>query len=83
MTNQEDVLAAVTDHLEARGVERAKVSLGAELVRDLDLDSLDTMELTLAMEERFSIEIPDQELETLTTVQDAVELIQRRRTVRT
>ena len=75
---QQEVFEAVRQHLEGRGIDHDKVVLEADLVGDLDLDSLDTMELTLGMEERFSIEIPDEELERLRTVQDAVELIQRK-----
>jgi len=74
-------LDAIRAHLEGRGIDQARVIPDAELVRDLDLDSLDTMELTLSMEERFAIEIPDQDLEGLTTVRDAIELIQGQLTV--
>ena len=78
MATREDVLGAIREHLEGRGIDQARVVPEAELVRDLDLDSLDTMELTLSMEERFAIEIPDEDLEGLTTVRDAVELIEGR-----
>lgn len=75
MTDTE-IYGAVKEHLVGRGIDAEKVTMEAELVRDLDLDSLDTMELTLGMEERFGIEIPDSELEDLVTVSDAVRLIQ-------
>lgn len=78
METRDEVLDAIREHLEGRGIDQARVIPEAELVRDLDLDSLDTMELTLSMEERFAIEIPDEDLEALTTVRDAVELIQSR-----
>lgn len=74
MTDSE-IYGAVKEHLVGRGIDAEKVTMEAELVRDLDLDSLDTMELTLGMEERFGIEIPDSELEDLVTVSDAVRLI--------
>lgn len=75
MTDKQEVLAAIRDHLGGRGLDTATVTPEAKLLADLDLDSLDTMELTLALEERFSVEIPDQELEGLVTVADAVDLI--------
>ena len=80
-TKQEEIFEAVKTHLEGRGLDPEKIEVGADLLRDLDLDSLDTMELTLGMEERFGIEIPDAELEGLVTIQDAVELIDRKLTV--
>ena len=81
MTEQRETFEAVKEHLEGRGIEGDKITPEAELLRDLDLDSLDTMELTLGMEERFGIEIPDTELEDLVTVSDAVALIEKMRTV--
>ncbi len=78
MADRQEVFTAIRDHLSGRGLDAAKVVPEAQLLRDLDLDSLDTMELTLALEERFSVEIPDQELEGLVTVSDAVDLIQRK-----
>ena len=81
MTTQRDVFEAIKQHLEGRGLDSNKITLEAELLRDLDLDSLDTMELTLGMEERFAIEIPDAELEDLVTVADAVSLIEKTRSV--
>ena len=78
MTERAEIFGAVKQHLEGRGIEPAKITMDADLLRDLDLDSLDTMELTLGMEERFGIEIPDSELEGLATIEHAVELIERR-----
>ena len=78
MAAQQDVFAAVKEHLEGRGLAPEKIALEADLLRDLDLDSLDTMELTLGMEERFGIEIPDADLEGLTTIADAVALVERK-----
>lgn len=81
MPSQQEIFEAVKQHLEGRGIDPERIEMGSDLLRDLDLDSLDTMELTLGMEERFSIEIPDAELEDLATVQDAVVLIERKLTV--
>ncbi|MDQ3957593.1 MAG: phosphopantetheine-binding protein [Actinomycetota bacterium] len=78
MTDTDQVFSAIREHLTGRGLDGSKVVPEAELLRDLDLDSLDTMELTLALEERFAVEIPDADLEGLVTVADAVELIRRK-----
>ena len=78
---QVTVFEAVKEHLEGRGLATEKIVPEADLLRDLDLDSLDTMELTLGMEERFGIEIPDTELEGLVTIQDAVTMIERKMAV--
>lgn len=81
MTDGQVVLTAIREHLSGRGLDATKVVPEADLLRDLDLDSLDTMELTLGLEERFGIEIPDQELEGLVTVSDAVGLVERKMSV--
>jgi acyl carrier protein len=76
MAERQDVFAAVKEHLVGRGLDPDKIRPEADLIGDLDLDSLDTMELTLQMEEKFGIEIPDADLEDLQTVADAVSLIE-------
>jgi acyl carrier protein len=50
-------------------------------VRDLGLDSLDTVEVTMGLEERFGVEIPDTELEDVATVSDAVGLVEKKMAV--
>jgi len=79
MERGQEILQAMKDHLGERGVEVDKIVPEAELLKDLDLDSLDTVELTLGLEERFGIEVPDEELEDLVTVGDAVALIDSKR----
>jgi acyl carrier protein len=79
---QAEIFQAVRTHLEGRGIDENQITPQATLLGDLDLDSLDTMELTLQMEERFGIEIPDENLESLETVQDAIELIEQRTSAR-
>jgi acyl carrier protein len=59
------------------GVEAAKVVEGASFVDDLGADSLDTVELVMALEEEFGIEIPDTAAEKITTVQAAIDYIQK------
>jgi acyl carrier protein len=73
-----EILEVIKEHLAGRGMDTSKVTPDATLEGDLDLDSLDTVELTLAIEERYGIEIPDEDLEGLVTVRDAVELIRNR-----
>jgi acyl carrier protein len=83
VAKREEVLEAIKDHLGQRGIEASDVSEQSHLVNDLGLDSLDTVELTLGLEERFGIEIPDNELEGVATVGDAVTLIEKKLSVGT
>ncbi|SDY09045.1 acyl carrier protein [Citreimonas salinaria] len=62
----------VVEHL---NVEEEKVTEGASFIDDLGADSLDTVELVMAFEEEFGIEIPDDAAETIQTVGDAVKFI--------
>ena len=63
--------------VEQLGVEEAEVTGSASFVDDLGADSLDTVELVMAFEEAFDIEIPDEDAEKIKTVQDAVDYIQK------
>ncbi|MHB1168927.1 MAG: acyl carrier protein [Longimicrobiales bacterium] len=60
------------------GVEPEKVTLEASFVEDLGADSLDTVELVMAFEEEFGIEIPDEDAEKLQKVGDAVKYLQEK-----
>jgi len=62
--------------VEQLGVEVGQVNPGAKFVDDLGADSLDTVELVMALEEEFSLEIPDEDAEKITSVGDAVTYIQ-------
>jgi len=68
----EKVKAIVVEHL---GVENDKVTESASFIEDLGADSLDTVELVMAFEEEFGIEIPDDAAESIQTVGDAVSFI--------
>ena len=57
------------------GVDEAKVTADANFVDDLGADSLDQVELIMALEDEFDVEIPDDEAEKLKTVQDALNYI--------
>ena len=72
-TVKERITKIVIEHL---GVEESKVSLNASFVDDLGADSLDTVELVMAFEEEFDIEIPDETAEKIQTVQDAINYIE-------
>ncbi len=54
------------------------IPAGASFVDDLGADSLDTVEMVMAFEEEFSIEIPDEDAEKIKTVQDAVDYIEKK-----
>lgn len=60
------------------GVEPSKVTAEASFVEDLGADSLDTVELVMAFEEEFGIEIPDEDAEKMETVGDAVKYLQEK-----
>ena len=62
----------VVEHL---GVEEGKVVEAASFIDDLGADSLDTVELVMAFEEEFGVEIPDDAAETIQTVADAVKYL--------
>ena len=71
----ERVKKIVVEHL---GVEPEKVVDNASFIDDLGADSLDTVELVMAFEEEFGIEIPDDAAESIQTVGDAVKFISER-----
>jgi acyl carrier protein len=68
----ERVKKIVVEHL---GVEEDKVTDGASFIDDLGADSLDTVELVMAFEEEFALEIPDDAAEKILTVNDAIKFI--------
>jgi len=68
------IRAIVVEHL---GVEEAKVTPEASFIDDLGADSLDTVELVMAFEEAFNVEIPEDAAEKIATVKDAIEYIEK------
>jgi acyl carrier protein len=63
--------------VEQLGVDEAEVTANASFVDDLGADSLDRVELIMAFEEAFDIEIPDEEAEKIKTVQDATQYVDK------
>ena len=70
---EEQVKKIIIDHL---GIEETKVTLASKFIDDLGADSLDTVELVMAFEEKFGIEIPDDAAETILTVKNAIDFIE-------
>ena len=75
-TVEQQVKAIVAEQL---GVKQEQVTNDASFVDDLGADSLDTVELVMALEEEFEIEIPDEDAEKITTVHQAIDYINERR----
>jgi acyl carrier protein len=63
--------------VEQLGVDAGQVTPAASFVDDLGADSLDTVELVMALEEKFDIEIPDEDAEKITTVGEAVDYLKK------
>ncbi len=72
MSVEEKVREIIVDQL---GVDEKQVTGNAAFIDDLGADSLDTVELVMALEEEFDIEIPDEEAEKISKVQDAIDYI--------
>ena len=72
MTIEERVQAIIVEQL---GVDEKEVTESASVIEDLGADYLDTVELVMAFEEEFDIEIPDEDAEEIATVADAIRYI--------
>ena len=73
---EEQVKKIVIDHL---GIDESKVTNDSKFIDDLGADSLDTVELVMAFEEKFAIEIPDDAAETIVTIQNAIDYIESKK----
>ena len=73
----ERVKEIVVEHL---GVDKKKVQENSSFIDDLGADSLDTVELVMAFEEQFSVEIPDDAAEKILTIKDAVDFLEKNST---
>lgn len=74
MAIEQEMIDIIVEQL---SVEKDKVVPNASFVDDLGADSLDLVELIMAMEEGFDIEIPDEDAEKITSVQDAIDYVQK------
>ena len=69
---KEKVIKIVSEQM---GVEKSEITMDTSFVNDLNADSLDTVELVMALEDEFETEIPDEEAEKITTVQQAIDYV--------
>ena len=76
MTEAEIEAKVIDIVAEQMGVERAEISRETSFTNDLNADSLDTVELVMAFEEEFGVEIPDDAAERILTVKDAVSFLE-------
>jgi acyl carrier protein len=75
MSSVEDQVRAII--AEQLGIKTDEIKQDASFVDDLGADSLDTVELVMALEEEFETEIPDEEAEKITTVQNAIDYVNK------
>jgi acyl carrier protein len=74
--SREEILAKIRDIVvEELGVSAEKVTEEARFIEDLGADSIGVMELVMKMEEAFDVQIPDQDIEKIRTVRDAIDYI--------
>ena len=72
----EEIQAKVVQIIsEQLGKDESEITMSSNFIEDLDADSLDTVELVMALEEEFEVDIPDEAAEIITTVQSAVDFI--------
>ena len=69
---QAEVIQIISEQL---GKDESEIKMSSHFIEDLDADSLDTVELVMALEEEFDIDIPDESAEKITTVESAVDFI--------
>ena len=72
MVSEERIKEIIMEQL---GVEEEQITLEASFIDDLGADSLDTVELVMAFEEEFDVEIPDDDAEKIRTVQDVIDYL--------
>ena len=76
MSSNEEILQGFAEIVEEiAGVDAAEVTSDKSFVDDLDIDSLSMVEIAVAAQDKFGVEIPDEQLKDLTTVQDVVNFV--------
>jgi acyl carrier protein len=73
--SEKDTKVVLDILVEQIGLREEQITLDARIIDDLGADSLTVIEITLALEERFSLSIPDEKLESVSTVRDLFELL--------
>ena len=74
--SQEEIIAGIAEIIEeVTGIEPSEVTPEKSFVDDLDIDSLSMVEIAVAAQDKFGVEIPDEQLKDLTTVQDVVNYV--------
>ena len=77
MATQEEIIAGLAEIIEeVTGIEPSEVTVDKSFVDDLDIDSLSMVEIAVAAQDQFGVEIPDDELKNLKTVKDVVVYVQ-------
>lgn len=77
-TTQEEIIAGLAEIIEeVTGIEPSEVTPEKSFVDDLDIDSLSMVEIAVAAQDKFGVEIPDDQLKDLKTVQDVINYIQK------
>ena len=71
---QSKVIQIISEQL---GKDESEIQMNSHFIEDLDADSLDTVELVMALEEEFNCEIPDEDAENITTVKEACDYIEK------
>jgi acyl carrier protein len=75
MSAEKKIIAIIAEQL---GVHEDEINPDAALIEDMGADSLDIVELVMAMEEEFEMEIPDEDAEKISTVQDIIDYVKKR-----
>ena len=77
-TSQEEIIAGIAEIIEeVTGIEPSEVTPEKSFVDDLDIDSLSMVEIAVAAQDKFGVEIPDDQLKDLKTVQDVINYVHR------
>ena len=76
--SQEEIIAGIAEIIEeVTGIEPSEITPEKSFVDDLDIDSLSMVEIAVAAQDKFGVEIPDDQLKDLTTVQDVIEFVRK------
>ena len=76
--SQEEIIAGIAEIIEeVTGIEPSEITPEKSFVDDLDIDSLSMVEIAVAAQDKFGVEIPDDQLKDLKTVQDVIDYVKR------